>query len=136
MWLFKKKDEKKAVTPERRWELLQEWERIKDDDEKLMKFGHEHFEELPETEQYAILIYTYRVFREKIGQEDAEQWVADRLHCFSESTRREITNEIWGGMIEDYLRNKKWKTGRSECPYNVDPWMDPKVNPKAKKPKM
>ena len=43
---FKKKP--KELTAEQRYEIVQEWERIKHDDEKAMKFGIENLPYLPE----------------------------------------------------------------------------------------
>jgi hypothetical protein len=139
MW-FKKVKEKQRLkaSPERQFELVQELEhmmQVRDDEPKFLKWLLDNFEDLPERKQWSVILTLYKAFRDKVGQIQAEEMVADRLHLFSSQMRAKVVEEIWGNDYYGYFETGKWKTGRSDRPYNVDEWMDPKVDPKARRPR-
>jgi hypothetical protein len=125
MWLRKKKE----ITVEQRYAALREFNRLMQakDEEGIAKFISERLEELPESERECAVTGAYEEYRTTIGQAEAEQWVADRLHLFSSEVRNEIKESIWGGVSEAFGNGGRWKTGRKDMPDNVDEWMDPKA---------
>ena len=116
MWFGKKK--RKPPSPERQYEVVREFERLLEtkDEEGFVKFGTEHFDELPEKKRKEFLLAVYEDMRKAVGQAEAEQFVFDRLDSFSEETRYGIEDEVWGGVIEAVRNHGTWKTGRKDRP--------------------
>jgi len=112
------KKKQKPPSPEHQYEIMREYNRLFEakDNEGLVKYGTEHFDELSEPRRKEFLLAVYEDMRETVGQAEAEQFVFDRLDSFSEETKDSINDEVWGGVIEAYGLGGTWKTGRKERP--------------------
>jgi hypothetical protein len=113
----------KELCPDEVYQLVREYNRLIDakDEDGFVKFGFGNFENLPEAMRKRFLLTAYRVMRESVGQEYAEQMVVDRLASFSPEVKSEIEGEIWGGFVELEATFRKtgkraWKTGREDRP--------------------
>lgn len=123
MWFRKKQKQppqKHLPSPERVYQVTREFQRLLkvNDEDELLRFGMEHFEELSEGDRKPFLLAVYEDMRNRGLQIEAEQLVYDRLEGFSEAVSKEIEHEVWGGLIEAYGNKGIWKTGRRDRPSN------------------
>src|ERR1019366_1919570 len=92
------------------------------DDAAFSKFCVENFADMPVRDRESFLIAAYGEFRKTIGQEPAEEFVAERLWCFPKETADRIKREIWGGLADLYVTKGKYKTGRDKAPEIIAHW--------------